>query len=234
MFDVQSPPAIDSPGDLPNPPSMRILIFGATGQIGCLLAPKLLEDDHVVTALVRDATAAVDALPDGLHLVEGDLERAFEATVADGYDAAVFTAGSGASTGKDKTLTVDLWGAIQAVRYCERHGTRRFIMVSALKAASPNQGGEAIKPYLAAKHAADEILKASKLDYTILRPGRLTNESGSGQVRAAAQLDDFGGEISRANVAECIRESLRLTSTVGKTIDLLDGETPIADALSNA
>ncbi|MFP4156502.1 MAG: SDR family oxidoreductase [Opitutales bacterium] len=210
---------------------MRILIFGATGQIGRRLAPKLLEDGHEVTALARDAAAAADQLPGAIRLIEGNLERAFEATLADGYDAAVFTAGSGASTGKDKTLTVDLWGAIQAIRYCEQHGVRRFIMVSALKAESPNLGNEAIKPYLVAKHAADEILKASQLDYTILRPGKLTDEPGSGQIRAAAQIGDFAGEISRANVAECIRQSLLLPATVGRVIDLLDGETPIKDAL---
>jgi uncharacterized protein YbjT (DUF2867 family) len=211
---------------------MRILIFGATGQIGRRLAPKLLEDGHEVTALVRDAAAAADQLPEAIRLFEGNLERAFEATLADGYDAAIFTAGSGAATGKDKTLTVDLWGAIQAIRYCEQHGVSRFIMISALKAESPNLGNEALKPYLVAKHAADEILKASQLDYTILRPGKLTDEAESGRVRAEAQIADFVGEISRANVAECIRQSLLLPMAARQVIDLLDGETPIKDALS--
>ncbi|MFO8028156.1 MAG: SDR family oxidoreductase [Opitutales bacterium] len=211
---------------------MRILLFGATGQIGRLLVPKLLEDDHQVNALVRDAAAAPDLAATGVQVAEGNLERPFDATVGRGFDAAIFTAGSGASTGKDKTLTVDLWGAIQAIRFCEQHQTRRFIMISALKAEDPNQGSEAIKPYLVAKHAADEILKASKLDYTILRPGRLTDEAESGKIRAAPRLDDFNGEISRANVAECIRQCLKNRSTERKTIDLLDGDKPVAEALA--
>lgn len=211
---------------------MRILLFGATGQIGRLLVPKLLEDGHQLTALVRDAGAVPDLPAAGVQVVEGDLERAFDATVGRDFDAVVFTAGSGASTGKDKTLTVDLWGAIQAVRYCEQHRTRRFIMISALKAQDPNQGKEAIKPYLVAKHAADEILKASELAYTILRPGRLSDEDGTGKIRAASRLEEFNGEISRANVAESIRQCLKDESTERKTIDLLDGDTPVAVALA--
>ena len=210
---------------------MRILLFGATGQIGRLLVPKLLEDAHQLTALVRDAAAATKLAAQGVQLAEGNLEGAFDAAVDRGFDTVIFTAGSGASTGKDKTLTVDLWGAIQAVRYCEQHHTPRFIMISALKAEDPNQGSEAIKPYLVAKHAADEILQASRLDYTILRPGRLTDEAETGKIRAAARLDDFQGEISRANVAECIRQCLSISATKRKTIDLLDGDTLVAEAL---
>jgi len=210
---------------------MRILILGATGQIGRLLVPKLLEDGHELTALVRDAEAASHLANKGVTLTVGDLEQAFDAAVGKGYDAVVFTAGSGASTGKDKTLTVDLWGAVQAIRYCERHQTRRFIMISALKARDPNQGKEAIKPYLVAKHAADEIVKASRLAYTILRPGRLSDEAETGRVQAAARLDDFSGAISRANVAESVRHCLRDESTERKTIDLLDGDMPVAEAL---
>lgn len=210
---------------------MRILLLGATGQIGRLLVPKLLDDGHQLTALVRDAAARPDLAAQGITVVEGDLERAFDATVGLDFEAVIFTAGSGVSTGKDKTLTVDLWGAIQAVRYCEQHQTHRFIMVSALKAEDPNQGSAAIKPYLVAKHAADEILKATGLAYTILRPGRLNDEAGTGKIRAAARLNDFDGEISRANVAECIRQCLQSSSTERKTIDLLDGEMPVGEAL---
>jgi uncharacterized protein YbjT (DUF2867 family) len=104
-------------------------------------------------------------------------------------------------------------------------------MISALKAQDPNQGKDAIKHYLVAKHAADEILKASELAYTILRPGRLSDEAETGTIRAAARLDDFNGEISRANVSESIRQCLKDGSTERKTIDLLDGDAPVAEAL---
>ncbi len=213
---------------------MRVLVFGATGKIGRLLCPGLIEDGHEVSALVRDAAAAADLLPDEVRLLQGDLERPFEAAAGAGYDAAIFTAGSGASTGKDKTLTVDLWGALQATRYCESHGTRRFILISALKANDPNRGAEALKPYLVAKHAADELLRATRLDYTILRPGRLTDKPPSGRVHAARSLSDYNGDISRANVAACIRTCLGSPGTEGKVIDLLDGDTPIDIALPAA
>lgn len=201
---------------------MNILVIGATGQIGRLLVPKLIEDGHMVRAMVRSEERGRPLAEQGAELVVEDLEGSFDHAF-DGIDAVVFTAGSGGSTGKDKTLTIDLWSAIKCIRLAEAKGVGRFIMVSALKAGDPDKGNDAIKPYLAAKHAADEILKTTSLNYTILRPGRLTNEPETARIRAAPQLEDYEGSISRANVAECIRISLKHPGTERKAIDLLDG-----------
>ena len=209
---------------------MRILVIGASGQIGRLLIPKLIADGHQVEAMVRSVKHGHELEHMGALITIADLENKIEPAF-EGIEAVIFTAGSGSKTGKDKTLTIDLWSAIKCIRICEAKGIRRFIMVSALKARNPDWGNEAMKPYLAAKHAADEILKASRLDYTILRPGRLTNDPGSGTIQAAAQLEDFAGTISRSNVAECIRICLQTPDTAGRCIELLDGDTPIAEAL---
>ena len=211
---------------------MRILVIGASGQIGRLLIPKLIVDHHQVEAMVRDTTHARDLEHMGALITIADLEDQIEPAF-EGIETVVFTAGSGNHTGKDKTLTVDLWSAIKCIRICEAKGIRRFIMVSALKARNPDLGSEALKPYLAAKHAADEILSSTDLDYTILRPGRLTNEPGSGKIQAADILSDFSGSISRANVAECIRFCIQNATTKQRCIELLDGNTPIEEALSH-
>lgn len=208
---------------------MNILVIGATGQIGRLLVPKLIEDGHAVRALVRSEERGRALGELGAQLVIEDLEGSFEHAF-DGVEAVVFTAGSGASTGKDKTLTIDLWAAIKCIRLAEAKGVRRFIMVSALKAGDPDKGNDAIKPYLAAKHAADEILKSTSLNYTILRPGRLTDEAETARIEAARRLGDYEGCISRANVAQCIRTCLRHSGTEHQVIDLLDGGHDITHA----
>lgn len=211
---------------------MKVLVIGATGQIGRLLVPKLIADGHSVRALVRSETRGQTLAEHGAELIVEDLEGSF-GHAFEAVDVVVFTAGSGGSTGKDKTLTIDLWAAIKTIRLAEANGAQRFIMVSALKASDPDQGSDAIKPYLAAKHAADEILRTTSLNYTILRPGRLTNEDETGKIQAAHALDDYHGAISRANVAECIRVSLSHVNAERQIIDLLDGEQSVREAFDS-
>jgi uncharacterized protein YbjT (DUF2867 family) len=185
----------------------KILVIGASGKIGRLLVPKLIADGHSVIAGIRDQTKAAELQQAGAEVrlvdLESDLGR-----LCQGIDIVIFTAGSGSKTGKDKTLTVDLWGAIQCVRASEDSGVQRFIMLSALKAANPNRSSDALKPYLAAKHAADEILKQSRLTYSILRPGRLTDGPLCRTLLTASEGLEYTGTISRASVAEFIRQHI--------------------------
>jgi len=155
----------------------------------------------------------------------GDLEGTF-APALEGADAAVFTAGSGGGTGWGKTILVDLWGAKRAVNACKDAGIDRFVMISSRGAADPQSGREPLRPYLVAKHFADEYLRQSALDETILRPTRLTDEPGTGRVAT-----DEGGPIPRADVAQAVVACLRDTSTVGRAIELYGGDTSIEEAV---
>src|SRR5690625_4264532 len=105
-----------------------------------------------------------------------DLEKSVQelAGMIKGFDAIIFTAGSGASTGPDKTLLIDLDGAVKIMEVAEKNGINRFVMVSAIGAHKRERWSEAIKPYFVAKHYADRVLMDSPLEYTIVRPGGLT------------------------------------------------------------
>ncbi len=206
---------------------MRVLVIGAHGKIGRRLVPTLGEDGHDVVAMVRspDQTAELSSL--GAEPVVGDLEEDFEHHL-EGIDAVVFTAGSGGGTGADKTALVDGLGAIRAVDAARKHGARRFVMVSALGADDPDRS-ESIRHYLVAKAIADGYLQRSGLDHTVVRPGRLTDDEPTESVRVG---DDVGsGSISRGDVALVLARCLREPATLGKTFEVVDGETPVAKAL---
>lgn len=201
---------------------MNILVIGAHGQIGQQLLPKLAQDGHQVVAMVRD-TSQCEALEDEhIKCVFGDLEKDFE-DAFDGVDGVVFTAGSGGSTGADKTARIDLWGAIKSIQAAQKYGAKRFVMVSSIGADEPDSGPDPMKHYLIAKHLADEELKRSKLDWTILRPGELLNEPGSGNVSterpARAQQ-----KIPREDVASVIAACFSSDNAVGNTYELFSGE----------
>jgi len=157
--------------------------------------------------------------------LEGDISN-----IAEGCDAVVFTAGGGPGSGDAKKETVDLGGAVKLLDSAQDHGARRYIMVSAMGASDPSAGPEAMQPYLHAKARADEALRESGLDYTIVRPGSLTNEPGTGRVAVAESLGRRG-EIPREDVARAIVVTLETQNTVGKTFELLSGDDAIEEAL---
>ena len=157
--------------------------------------------------------------------LEGDV-----AHTAEGCDAIVFTAGGGPGSGAAKKETVDRQGAVKLIEAAKEYGARRYVMVSSMGANDPASGPEAMQPYLFAKARADEALRESGLDYTIVRPGSLTNEPGTGRVAAAPSLGRRG-QIPREDVARALVVTLETENTVGKTFELLSGETPIEEAL---
>jgi uncharacterized protein YbjT (DUF2867 family) len=209
---------------------MHIAVVGAHGKIGKKLVPILSQRGDRVRAIIRDASQA-DALRalGGEPLVvdlEGDVQGSL-----DGCDAVVFTAGSGGHTGADKTLLVDLWGAIKMIRAAEASGVGQFVMVSAIGAGDPDAGRDSIRHYLVAKRLADDELERSPLVHTIVRPGRLTDEPGQGRIRAGA---DIGyGSISRQDVAHALAGCLGNPHTYRKTFCILEGDEAIPDALSS-
>ena len=212
--------------------SMKVLVVGANGQIGKHLVDQLKESgEHTVRAMIRkeEQKAYFENLgvETALTSLTGTVEEIVEA--AKGCDAIVFTAGSGGSTGADMTLLIDLDGAVKTIEAAEQLGIDRFVMISAYQADNRENWSEAIKPYYVAKHYADRALLQSDLNYTIIRPGGLVNEPGTGRIAAAEKLER--STIPREDVAAVISASLTNENTYRKAFDLVSGETPIKEAL---
>lgn len=213
---------------------MKVFLVGANGQIGQKLV-KLLADspEHEVTAMIRNPDQAGDLEKIGAQTAVANLEGSVDdlAAAVKGHDAVIFSAGSGGSTGSDKTLLVDLDGAVKVMEAAEQSGVNRFVMVSALQAHNRENWNEKIKPYYVAKHYADKALEASELNYTIVRPGGLLNEPGTGKVQAGENLER--GSIPREDVAQTVFTALTEENTFKRGFDLTSGEQSISDALKN-
>ncbi len=210
---------------------MTVAVIGAHGGIGRRLLPRLNEAGHDPIGVVRSEDQFAAIRDRGAEPRLGDLEGEV-ASALDGADAVVFTAGAGGSTGWDKTILVDLWGAERAVHACEEKEIDRFVMISSRGAGDPESRQGPIKPYIVAKHVADRTLQRSSLDETILRPTRLTDVEGTGRVAAYVDTDpDAGDPIPRADVAQAVVQCLADDNTVGHAITLYRGDTPIGEAL---
>jgi uncharacterized protein YbjT (DUF2867 family) len=210
---------------------MKVLVAGANGQIGQYLVRMLAEEGHEVRAMIRDEDQAQGLRELGGEPVVADLEGEVAHTV-EGCDAVIFSAGGGPGSGAEKKETIDRGGAVKLVNAAREHGARRYVMVSAIGAADPEAGSEAMQPYLFAKAKADQALQESGLDYTIVRPGSLTDEAGTGTVEAAPSLSRRG-QIPREDVARTLVVTLEKESTFGKTFEVLSGDTPIEEALTD-
>lgn len=207
---------------------MRVLVIGANGSTGREIVRLLRDGPHDPMAMIRDPDQEGFFRDLDVATVLGDLEEPLDAAL-EGIDAVMFAAGSGSSTGPEKTLAVDRDGAVRSVVAMEEVGVDRYIMLSALR-ADPHSEGHPISSYLRAKGIADEHLRRSELDYTIVRPGRLTKETGTGKVSVGPRLE-AGGSVSRADVAAVMVACLDRQNTVRKSFDLLEGATLIDEAL---
>lgn len=209
---------------------MDVAVIGANGGIGRRLLPRLSDSGHEVIGVVRSENQFDQVRERGGTPRFGDLEGTF-APALDGVEAVVFTAGSGGSTGWDKTLMIDLWGARRAIDACEERGIDRFVMISARGAVDPDSGYEPLRPYLVAKRFADDYLQQSALEGTILRPTTLTNEEGTERVSSAFEPAGGGPDIPRADVAHAVVACLENDATIGCTIELYGGDTPVDEAV---
>ena len=212
---------------------MKVLVIGANGQIGRHLV-KLLADSksHTPIAMIRRQQQISFFNSLGVETVLTSLEDSVAdiAEAIDGCSAAVFAAGSGGDTGADKTLLIDLDGAAKSIEAAEQSGTSRFLMVSAIHADKREAWGDEIAPYYVAKHHADNILRASGLNYTIVRPGLLTNGPATGRIEARESLES--GPIPREDVAAVLFHSLDNVHVFNKTFEIVSGSTPIEEALN--
>lgn len=211
---------------------MKVFVIGAHGNVGHLVVSQLKMAGHEVTAGIRKPEQKESFEEEGIETVHVDLLDKPEALAVnlDGYDAVVFSAGSGGKTGDDMTMLIDLDGAVKSMQAAEIAGVKRYVMVSALFAEDRNRWNN-IKPYYAAKFYADEWLRyRTGLDYTILEPGRLTFDEGTGKINTDGIE---GGAIPREDVAAAVVASLTTPETIKKTIPMVSGQNGIKDALAS-
>jgi uncharacterized protein YbjT (DUF2867 family) len=209
---------------------MDVVIAGGHGQIALRLARLLTTRGERVRSLIRNPDHAADVEAAGAEPVVFDLEGEGDLTpVIAGADAVVFAAGAGPGSGPERKRTVDLGAAVRLIDAAREARVRRYVMVSSIGADDPSAGAEAMRPYLEAKAEADAALAASGLDFTIVRPGRLTNDTGTAQVAVG---EDLGrADITRDDVAAVLVAVLDEPRTVGRTFVVVQGDAPIVDAL---
>ena len=210
---------------------MDVLVAGGHGKVALRLLRLLAADGHRARGLIRKPGQAADLEALGAVAVLGDLEAdASLDEYVQGADVVVFAAGAGPGSGPERKRTVDLGGAVKLVDAAQAVGVRRYVMVSSIGAHRPAAASGAMRPYLEAKAEADRYLMASGLDYTIIRPGSLTEAPGTGRVRVSTGLGDRGG-IPRDDVAAVIAEVLDAPNTIGVTFELFSGDLPVAEAV---
>ena len=210
----------------------HIVIAGGHGQIALRLAALLSARGDHVCGLIRNPDHEGDVRATGARPIVADMEALDDiADLVEGVNAVVFAAGAGPGSGPERKRTVDLGAAVKLLDGARRTGVRRYLMISAMGAADPAAGSEAMRPYLEAKAQADAALAASDLEWTIVRPGGLTDESGTGRIEVAPALGRRG-TVTRDDVAAVLVGCLDEPRTVRATFDLLQGETPIAQALA--
>jgi uncharacterized protein YbjT (DUF2867 family) len=211
---------------------MDILVAGGHGQIALRLLKLLADQGHRARGLIRNRDQAADLEAVGAIPVVGDLENetSLEAHVK-GADAVVFAAGAGPGSGPARKKTVDLGGAVKLADAAKATGVRRYVIVSSIGADRPDSAGPDMAVYLRAKADADDYVRASGLDYTIVRPGSLTNDPGTGLVRVTTELGNRG-PVTRDDVAAVLAATLATPATIGVTFELFGGDTPITEALA--
>lgn len=215
----------------------RIAIVGGHGKIARLLIPQLVDAGHTPLAMVRnpDYTAELKGL--GADVVIVDIEQDDVDTFASAFasaDAIVFAAGGGPDGNIERKKTVDLGGSLKSIAAASTAGVRRFVQISAIGVDNPlpDDAEDTWVAYVNAKRDADIALRDSTLDWTIVRPGGLTDDEPTGFVELAETVER--GEIPRADVAAVIVAALDSPSTIGKQWELVSGSTPIEEAIAEA
>jgi len=217
---------------------MRVVVAGAHGQVARRLGRLLSARGDTVVGIVRNPDHRGDLEDDGVQPAVLDLEQASVDEVAEvvqGADAVVFAAGAGPGSGADRKHTVDHAAAVLLADAAERAGVRPYLLVSSMgveqaRHGTPRGMDPGFAVYLQAKlRAEDQILPRPALDTTIVRPGRLTDEPGTGRVTLAHGVDY--GEIPRDDVAAVLAEMLH-AGTGNDVVELVGGQTPIAEAVA--
>jgi uncharacterized protein YbjT (DUF2867 family) len=216
---------------------MRVMIAGGHGKIALLLERLLADRGDQPIGLVRNSAHVDDVHEAGAEAVVCDLEEASARDVAGlltGADAVVFAAGAGPGSGAARKDTVDRGGSVLMAEAAKLAGVRRFVQVSSMGAGQPPQPGrdDVWAAYITAKTAAEDDLRSRDLDWTILRPGGLTDAPAKGTIQLAPPPVP-AGSIPRADVAAVIVALLDSPGTRHQTLELTDGPDPVATAVSD-
>ena len=209
---------------------MKVLVIGANGNTATRVVRLIKkETSHEPIAMIRNTTQRVKFDKLGVTTVLGDLEYPIDHAIM-GCNAIIFAAGSGSQTGKDKTVLVDHIGAIRSMVTAQVHGVKRYVMLSTINAEE--NSNSRIAHYHKAKAFADRHLIDTNLDWTIVCPGGLRDEEGNGLVSVHSDLF-LEGITTRDNLAASLVSCLELPNTIGKRFSLIEGKTPIKEALLN-
>jgi len=214
---------------------MDVAIAGAHGQVARRLARLLSDRGHRVRGLIRNSDHAADLRADGSEPVLCDLEAVAADEVVEaisGADAVVFAAGAGPGSGAERKLTVDRDGAVKLVEAAAAAGVPRYVIVSSVGAENPPGGDDVFSVYLQAKAEADAAVAASDRDWTIVRPGMLNDDPGTG--RARIQTEPSRDHVTRDDVAGVLAAVLHEPRSVGMTLYVVGGEQTIEAALAEA
>jgi uncharacterized protein YbjT (DUF2867 family) len=214
---------------------MRVVIAGGHGKIALLLEGLLAGRGDQAVGLIRNPAQVADVHQAGAEALVCDLEAASADEVAgllSGADAVVFAAGAGAGSGAPRKDTVDRGASVLMAGAAGRAGVRRFVQISSMGAGQPPRPGtdEVWAAYITAKTAAEADLRARDLDWTIVRPGGLTDAPATGRIRLAAPPVPRG-TIPRADVAAVIAALLGDPGTGHQTLELTGGDSPVAAAV---
>ncbi|WP_067597675.1 NAD(P)H-binding protein [Nocardiopsis listeri] len=218
---------------------MRIVIVGGHGKIALRLARQLADRGDTPVGLIRNPDHSQDLVDAGAEPVVIDLEQATVTELTEkimGADAVVFAAGAGPGSSAERKETVDHKAAVLTADAAALAGVRRLVQVSAINVDKPvpEDTGEVWKAYVAAKKAADDDLRQRDLDldWTILRPGGLTDDVGTGRVDLGEEVER--DTVTRDDVAAVIVALLGEPGTVGRVLNLVNGETPVDEAVRAA
>jgi nucleoside-diphosphate-sugar epimerase len=213
---------------------MRVVIAGAHGKIGRLLTARLAARDTVL-GLIRNPDHASDVRGWGGEPIVCDLEQASREEIAElitGADAAVFAAGAGPGSGAERKMTMDRDGAIKLLGAASDAAVRRYVIVSSVGAEDPPTGDDVFSVYLRGKAEADAAVRGSDRDWTIVRPGRLTDDPGTGRV----QIDSrpHRGEVPREDVAAVVEAVLPEPRATGAVLYVNSGQDDLQSAVQAA
>jgi nucleoside-diphosphate-sugar epimerase len=214
---------------------MDVAIAGAHGKIARRLARRLAARGDRVRGLIRNPDHASDLRADSSEPVVCDLERAGVDEVAAaiaGADAVVFAAGAGPGSGAQRKWAMDRDGAVKLLEAARSAGVERYVIVSAVGAEHPPEGEDVFSVYLRAKAEADRAVMKSDREWTIVRPGRLTDDPETGSV--LIEVDPVRGDISRDDVAAVLEAVLHEHRSVYLTLYVIAGVDPVEDALTDA